>query len=66
MIHNVPLVAGTDGAMFRSIYEAKVFPRLEAHKPEMILISAGFDAHRRDPLANLRLEAEDFGWATRR
>ncbi len=32
----------------------------------MILISAGFDAHRRDPLANLRLEAEDFGWATRR
>ncbi len=66
MIHNVPLVAGTDGAMFRSIYEAKVFPRLEAHKPEMILISAGFDAHRRDPLANLRLEAEDFAWATRR
>ncbi len=66
LIHNVPLVAGTDGAMFRSIYEAKVFPRLEAHKPEMILISAGFDAHRRDPLANLRLEAEDFGWATRR
>jgi acetoin utilization deacetylase AcuC-like enzyme len=66
MIHNVPLVAGTDGAMFRAIYEAKVFPRLEAHRPEMILISAGFDAHRRDPLANLRLEAEDFGWATRR
>lgn len=66
MIHNVPLVSGTDGAMFRSIYEAKVFPRLEAHKPEMILISAGFDAHRRDPLANLKLEAEDFGWATRR
>lgn len=66
MIHNVPLVAGTDGAMFRSTYEAKVFPRLEAHKPEMILISAGFDAHRRDPLANLRLEAEDFAWATQR
>lgn len=66
MIHNVPLAAGTDGAMFRSTYEAKVFPRLEAHKPEMILISAGFDAHRRDPLANLRLEAEDFAWATQR
>ncbi|MCA3646229.1 MAG: histone deacetylase family protein [Methylobacterium sp.] len=66
MIHNVPLAAGTDGAMFRAIYEAKVFPRLEAHQPEVILISAGFDAHRRDPLANLRLEAEDFGWATRR
>lgn len=66
MIHNVPLLAGTDGAMFRAIYEAKVFPRLEAHQPELILISAGFDAHRRDPLADLRLEAEDFGWATRR
>lgn len=66
MIHNVPLMAGTDGAAFRQIYEAKVFPRLEAHRPEMILISAGFDAHRRDPLANLRLEAEDFAWATTR
>ncbi|MBN8532854.1 MAG: histone deacetylase family protein [Rhizobiales bacterium] len=66
MIHNVPLMAGTDGAMFRAIYEAKVFPRLEAHQPELILISAGFDAHRRDPLANLRLEAEDFAWVTSR
>ncbi|MGL5446056.1 MAG: histone deacetylase family protein [Rhabdaerophilum sp.] len=66
MIHNVPLVAGTDGAMFRAIYEDKVLPRLEAHQPELILISAGFDAHRRDPLANLRLEAEDFAWATKR
>jgi acetoin utilization deacetylase AcuC-like enzyme len=66
MIHNVPLVAGTDGAMFRAIYESQVFPRLEAHRPELILISAGFDAHRRDPLANLRLEVEDFAWATRR
>jgi acetoin utilization deacetylase AcuC-like enzyme len=66
MIHNVPLEAGTDGATFRAIYDAKVFPRLEAHQPELILISAGFDAHRRDPLANLRLEAEDFAWATRR
>jgi acetoin utilization deacetylase AcuC-like enzyme len=66
MIHNIPLEAGTDGAMFRAIYQAKVFPRLEAHQPELILISAGFDAHRRDPLANLRLEAEDFAWATRR
>jgi acetoin utilization deacetylase AcuC-like enzyme len=66
MICNVPLTAGTDGAIFRSTYDAKVFPRLEAHQPELILISAGFDAHRRDPLGNLRLEAEDFAWATRR
>lgn len=66
MIVNVPLVAGTDGAMFRPIYEKRVFPRLLAHNPELILISAGFDAHRRDPLANLRLEADDFAWATER
>ncbi|CAN1492503.1 AcuC Deacetylases, including yeast histone deacetylase and acetoin utilization protein [Rhabdaerophilaceae bacterium] len=66
MIVNVPLVAGTDGSVFRPIYEAKVFPRLLAHRPDLILISAGFDAHRRDPLANLRLEADDFAWATQR
>jgi acetoin utilization deacetylase AcuC-like enzyme len=66
LIVNVPLTAGTDGPLFRSIYESKVFPVLEDFRPELILVSAGFDAHRRDPLANLKLEAEDFGWATRR
>lgn len=66
MIANIPLRAGDDGAAFRAAYEARVFPRLLAHKPDLILISAGFDAHRRDPLANLRLEAADFAWATRR
>lgn len=66
MIVNVPLRAGDDGAVFREAYETSVFPRVIAHRPDLILISAGFDAHRRDPLANLRLEATDYGWATRR
>ena len=50
----------------RAAYEAQVFPRLEAWQPELLLISAGFDAHRADPLAGLEWEAEDFGWLTRR
>lgn len=66
MIINVPLRAGDGGTTFREAYEARVFPRLMAHAPELILVSAGFDAHKRDPLANLQLEAQDFGWATRR
>jgi acetoin utilization deacetylase AcuC-like enzyme len=63
-IVNVPLRAGDDGAIFREAYRNAVFPRIRAHRPDLILISAGFDAHRRDPLANLRLEAGDFAWAT--
>ncbi|MDP4026169.1 histone deacetylase family protein [Methylobacterium sp. NEAU 140] len=65
-IVNVPLRAGDDGATFREAFEAGILTRLEAFRPDVILISAGFDGHRLDPLANLRLEAEDFGWATRR
>lgn len=65
-IVNVPLQAGDDGDVFRDAFESEVFPRLIAHAPDLILISAGFDAHRRDPLANLRLEAADFAWATER
>jgi acetoin utilization deacetylase AcuC-like enzyme len=66
MIVNVPLGAGDGGEAFRQAFESAVFPRVLAHQPDLILISAGFDAHRRDPLANLRLEASDFGWATTR
>jgi acetoin utilization deacetylase AcuC-like enzyme len=43
-----------------------ILPRIEAHAPDLIVISAGFDAHRLDPLANLELTAEDFAWATAR
>ncbi|KAF1857694.1 hypothetical protein Lal_00014212 [Lupinus albus] len=65
-IVNVPLHANDDGEVFREAFEAGILSRLEAFRPDLIIISAGFDAHRLDPLANLRLEAEDFAWATRR
>lgn len=65
-IVNVPLRAGDDGEVFRDAFETRVFPRVIAHQPDLILISAGFDAHRRDPLGNLRLEASDYAWATKR
>lgn len=65
-ILNVPLPPRSGGAVFRREYEDKVFPRVRAFKPELILVSAGFDAHRDDPLADLLLETEDFVWVTER
>lgn len=62
---NVPLPPGSDGAHMRRVYEAEVFPRLRDFAPEMIFISAGFDAHRADPLANLNWDETDFVWLTR-
>lgn len=64
-IMNLPLPPGSDGLAMRSRYEAHVFPRLREFQPELILISAGFDAHIRDPLANLLWETEDFAWVSR-
>ena len=61
---NLPLPPQSDGAHMRERYEAEVFPRLRAFKPEMIFISAGFDAHQDDPLANLNWSTEDFKWLT--
>ena len=63
-IVNLPLRPGTDGAGFRQAWEGTGLPALEAFKPELLVISAGFDAHRADPLAQLRLETADFGWIT--
>ncbi len=65
-ILNVPLPPGADGGMFRAEVETKILPRLEAFAPELVLISAGFDAHAADPLAQLMLEEEDFAWITHR
>ena len=62
---NVPLAPGSDGAAMRAAYETQVFPRLEAFAPELIVISAGFDAHEDDPLAQLEWTEEDFVWLTR-
>ncbi|MCA0205794.1 histone deacetylase family protein [Pararhodobacter sp.] len=65
-ILNLPLPPGTEGPAFRAAWEAQVFPRVEAFKPELILVSAGFDAHRDDPLAQLNLTEADFSWITHR
>ncbi len=63
---NVPLRAGSGGAAMREAYERLVFPALGAWEPELLLISAGFDAHADDPLAGLEWQAEDYRWLTDR
>lgn len=63
---NVPLRSGTEGGCFRRAFEARILPALDAFAPELLLVSAGFDAHRADPLAGLELEEEDFAWVTAR
>jgi acetoin utilization deacetylase AcuC-like enzyme len=63
---NVPLPAGASGANFRRAYETAILPALDAFAPELVLVSAGFDAHRADPLAGLELEESDFAWVTSR
>jgi acetoin utilization deacetylase AcuC-like enzyme len=65
-IVNVPLSAGDGSDLFREAFETAVLPRVEGFAPDLIVISAGFDAHWRDPLANLRLTEADFAWATER
>ena len=65
-IVNMPLRPGTKGCGFRAAWEQVGLPALEAFAPELLIVSAGFDAHRADPLAELRLETEDFGWMTDR
>ena len=65
-IVNVPLAAGSGSAEFRYAMSENVLPALEAFRPDMILVSAGFDAHRDDPLAGLKFCTEDYGWATAR
>jgi acetoin utilization deacetylase AcuC-like enzyme len=51
---------------FRAGWEREILPALDSFKPELVLISAGFDAHTRDPLANLELTEDDFAWVTAR
>jgi acetoin utilization deacetylase AcuC-like enzyme len=63
---NAPLRPGDGGEEFRAAFETVILPRLRDFRPDLIVISAGFDAHMRDPLANLNLLEDDFGWATRR
>ena len=63
---NVPLVPGSDGAAMRHAYAEIVLPRVEAFAPDLVIVSAGFDAHARDPLAQLMWSGEDFGWLSAR
>lgn len=65
-IVNAPLRAGDGGDVFRDAFESVILPRVEDFRPDLIIISAGFDAHWRDPLANLNLKEPDFAWATQR
>ena len=61
---NRPLPPESDGAEMRRVYETEIFPRLRDFAPELILVSAGFDAHRADPLAQLNWDEADFVWLT--
>lgn len=65
-ILNVPLPAGAGSQAFRRAMSGQVLPRIDAFSPQLVIISAGFDAHMNDPLAGMRLTTEDFGWVTAR
>jgi acetoin utilization deacetylase AcuC-like enzyme len=62
---NVPLAAGSGGGVARRVAQQKWFPALEDFEPQLILISAGFDAHRYDLLGGLALVEDDYAWLTR-
>lgn len=61
-ILNLPLKAGCNSEEYRQIFETQCLPKLKEFNPEFILISAGFDAHTSDPLANINLETKDYAW----
>lgn len=65
-ILNVPLSEGSGSGPMREAYESLIFPRIAAWKPDLILISAGFDAHNADPLAGLEWQTADYAWLTHR
>ncbi len=63
-IVNAPLRAGDEGEQFREAFRARILPALANFAPDLLIISAGFDAHRDDPLANICLVEDDYGWVT--
>ena len=65
-IVNAPLASEDGSAQFRAAFENRILPHLKKFAPELIIVSAGFDAHYRDPLASINLKAEDFGWVTQK
>ena len=62
---NIPLAAGEGSEAFHAAVVDRWLPALEAFQPELILVSAGFDAHREDPLAGLKFTEADYAWVTR-
>ena len=64
-VFNLPLPPNSDGSYMRSMYREKVFPKIRSFRPDLILLSAGFDAHIDDPLAELKWDVDDFVWITR-
>jgi len=65
-IVNAPLRPMAGSSQFRAAISERVLPALDAFRPEFVLVSAGFDAHRSDPLAQLQLDGEDYAWVTER
>jgi acetoin utilization deacetylase AcuC-like enzyme len=65
-VRNVGLPPGSGGAAFRAAWEDQLLPALVAFGPDLLVVSAGFDAHRADPLAQLAVEEADFAWLTDR
>jgi acetoin utilization deacetylase AcuC-like enzyme len=65
-IVNVPLPLGTGSADWRMAVESEILPAIDQHRPDLLLISAGFDSHRADPLADMHLVEDDFAWVTER
>jgi acetoin utilization deacetylase AcuC-like enzyme len=63
---NAPLRPGDGAEQFKGAFEDRILPRLNEYRPELVIISAGFDAHYRDPLANINLSEDDFAWATKK
>ena len=63
-IVNAPLEPGSDGAAFRAAWSDTILPELDRFAPGLLIVSAGFDAHKSDPLAQLRLETADYAWVT--
>ena len=61
---NMPLAPGSGSAEFRAAWGDRILPALDLFAPQLLIVSAGFDAHRRDPLAQLNVETEDFAWLT--
>lgn len=64
-IVNAPLPPGSGSDVFRKVWREQLLPTLDSFRPQLLFISAGFDAHKRDPLAQIELETQDYAWITR-